>query len=284
MFSSMNDQLSTTSDFIPVQSLIDAHLNHLQNYCLFLDIDGTISEFDIDPQATFIELNTLHHLATLQQFKVPIAAITGRSIADAQRLFKDLDLHLAGTHGLEIRLNRQLKLPKFNPDLNFDVIYKEILQHCTAYKILSIEKKSYAVAIHYRAAPELEQIAHQIAENIVEQHQGLKLNLGKYVVEIILEQADKGLALKDIYHSLELEQHIPIFIGDDRTDESAFKVVNQLGGISIKVGTGPTVALFRIKNVRDTHEFIQLFLEFIKNKKTRQPQVSKINGEQACLN
>ena len=280
----MNDQTSKTSDFIQVHAIIDAHLNTLQNYCLFLDIDGTISEFDIDPQATFIELNTLNHLATLQQFQVPIAAITGRSIADAQRLFKHVDVHLAGTHGLEIRLNKKVKYPKLNPDLNFDDIYREILQQCTPYTILKIEKKSYAVAIHYRAAPELEYIAHTIAQDIVNHHQGLKLNFGKYVVEVILEQADKGLALKDIYYSLKLEQYIPIFIGDDRTDESAFKVVNQLGGISIKVGSGPTEAQFRIKNVDATLEFIQLFLTFIKNKKVRQSQVSKINGEKACLN
>lgn len=284
MFSSMKHQTSTFNEWVNLQDLFQTHFHHHFNYCLFLDIDGTISEFHPDPQSSFVAPTTLSLIEQLGQHNISVSVLTGRSLKDAKRLLSPLNLNIAGTHGLEI----ETVFPCFSSQPSetqiFDILYLSLQQQLSDFPKVFIERKPYAIALHYRAQPDLSVLVDQIAYDLVQQHSNLKLNHGKCVVEIILNAADKGQALTTLYQHLNLKTAIPVFLGDDLTDESAFRVVNHMGGISIKVGEGSTEAKFRIKNVNESHQFLSLFLEFIQNKKAGLSQVSKINGEKACLN
>lgn len=251
---------------ITAQNLINTCFFDEQEYCIFLDIDGTISEFDPDPQQSFISNEIIHNLIALQHLGVIVMAVTGRTITEAKRLFSPLSLPIAGTHGLEIQLSAQSLIQVPESDVDFNQIHLELEKACEAYPQLYLEKKAYASVIHFRAHPELDEVAQHITHTIAAQHPEIRLNAGKCVYELMLKDADKGQAISRLYQSLNLSNLIPIFIGDDHTDESGFDAINQLDGLSIKVGDGLTSAQFRFKNVGTTADFIQYFKEYMQKK------------------
>jgi trehalose 6-phosphate phosphatase len=75
-----------------------------------------------------------------------------------------------------------------------------------------------------------------------------RIQFGKAVAELLPAFAEKGLAISEFMANTTYNDRRPIFIGDDLSDESAFEAVNAFGGISIKVGDGPTRAQRRVKS------------------------------------
>ncbi|MDN5524146.1 trehalose-phosphatase [Acinetobacter sp.] len=261
--------------------LITSYLNADKKICLFLDIDGTLSEFHPDPSRSFIPKTTLKTLQQINNFNVVVSFVTGRSVQIAERLIAPLEMPIAGTHGLEIKMNHEVQLNTAAEEFDLSLIQQEIQQLCRPYPQLLIENKTYSVALHYRQCPELADIARQIAEDVQHRHAGLKINEGKFVFELLPLQADKGKAIEIILKHLNFSDVLPIFIGDDRTDESGFKIINHYNGISIKVGPESTHAHYRLKNVSDVANFLNLFSQFLKARFLGLSQVS--NGEKACL-
>ncbi|MFH7766232.1 trehalose-phosphatase [Acinetobacter sp. BSP-28] len=261
--------------------LILPYLSSDKKYCLFLDIDGTISEFHPDPSQSFIPFTTLNTLQQLSLFNVSVIFLTGRSVRAASQLLFPLKMPIAGTHGLEIKIDDNTQLNTATDDINFSLLQQDIQKRCHPYPQLLIENKTYSVAIHYRQCPELADIAKHIAEEVLSTYAGLTINEGKCVFELLPKQADKGQAIQTILEYLNFDEVLPLFIGDDKTDESGFKVINHLKGISIKVGSEPTHAHYRLKNVEDAADFLGLFSQFLQARCLRLSQVS--NGEKACL-
>ncbi|WP_425917322.1 trehalose-phosphatase [Acinetobacter sp. TSRC1-2] len=263
-------------------SVISYYFSKEKQCCLFLDVDGTLSEFHIDPLKSFIPKTTLRILQQLKDLDIPVIAITGRSVQVASQLFSPLQLPIAGTHGLEIHMQ---PFGNLNTDLNKDhiaLIQQDTQKACLPYPELLIENKDYSVAIHYRQYPKMAEIAKKIAHDIQRRHSEFKINEGKYVFELLPIAADKGQAIQKILNHLNFTNVLPIFIGDDKTDESGFKVVNHYHGISIKVGEEETEACYRLKNVADVANFLDLFSKFFKTHFSSHSEVS--NGEKACLN
>ncbi len=162
-----------------------------KKYCLFLDIDGTISEFHPDPSQSFISLTTLNTLQQLSHLNVLIIFLTGRSVKVASKLLFPLKMPIAGTHGLEIKIDDDTQFSIATNAIHFSSLQDDIRKRCQPYPQLLIENKTYSVAIHYRQHPELADIAKQIAEEILETYPELKINEGKYVFDLLPEQAEK---------------------------------------------------------------------------------------------
>ena len=261
--------------------LIIPYLATDKQYCLFLDIDGTLSEFHPDPTQSFIPQTTLKTLQQLSDSNVSVIFLTGRSVEIASKLLFPLDLPIAGTHGLEIKMDEHTQFNISSDEINFSLLQQDIQKRCEPYPQVLIENKSYSVALHYRQCPELAEIAKTIAEEVLNSYPGFKINEGKYVFELLPKRADKGQAIQTILDYLNFNHVLPLFIGDDITDESGFKTINQYQGISIKVGSEPTHAHYRLKNVADVADFLNLFSQFLKTGFLRQSQVS--DGEKACL-
>lgn len=282
MYNAISQCLSNKSYSSNVLQVISHQHSEEKQYCVFVDIDGTLSEFNPDPSQSFIPKITLQTLQQLKDLDIPVIAITGRSVQVASQLFSPLQLPIAGTHGLEIHLDSEQKLDTLVDESDISLLQHNVQKACLRYPQLLIENKDYSVAIHYRQYPELAEIAKKIAHDIQRMQPEFKINEGKYVFELLPAEADKGQAIQKILDHYNFQNVLPIFIGDDKTDESGFKTINNYHGVSIKVGEEETQACCRLKNVADVAHFLDLFLQFLKTPLSRQSQVSK--GEKACLN
>jgi trehalose 6-phosphate phosphatase len=217
----------------------------------FLDIDGTLVDFADSPGAVQLA-STLPALveALYESSGGAVALITGRSIADADRLFARRRLPIAGQHGHERRsatgeVTRHEVSPKaLDPARH--TLHGIVARHPE----LLLEDKGLTLALHYRRAPNLASLAHRLMHTA--QHSlgdQYCVHRGKCVVELAPAGRDKGLAIRSFMREAPFRGKPPVFIGDDVTDEHGFAMVNRLGGDSIKVGPGPTVAKWRLPSV-----------------------------------
>jgi len=253
-----------------------------KDYCLFLDIDGTLSPFQTNPEKSFIPNSTLEIIKEIIELNIPVIAVTGRDIATAQKLLKSIEVPIAGLHGLDIYIDSNTTIRPDLTRINFKNLKQDIINSCKIYPELLIEDKGYSIALHYRKSPELENDAIHIMEQVKSSHPHLKISRGKFVIELIPKQADKGQAIQTILNHFKLPFNHSIFIGDDLTDESGFIIINQHAGTSIKVGSGETEAKYRLKDINSVANFLFLFQDRIKNLYVKNSQNQ--NGEQLCLN
>ncbi len=262
-------------------SQIATYLPPNQNYYLFLDIDGTLAKFTLDPKQSFIPKATLTLLQKIQQQGVMIAAVTGRSLIEAKKMLSFLQLPIAATHGLEIAIDNSgnSNLTSISIDIaELIAIKNSISQYCLPYPELRIENKPYSVALHFREHPILADTAFGIMEDLVKNHPNWELKSGKYVWELVPKGVNKGGAILALLDTLPACDNIcPIFIGDDVTDELGFLAVqgeeltengtiikrsDAINGLGIKVGDDPTFARYHLRDIAVVTSFLESFLSF----------------------
>lgn len=249
-----------------VSHFLDTMSPHEQ-YVLYLDIDGTLAEFQLDPKDSFIPEKTLHLLSCLIALDVPVILLTGRCLAEAQQLAQGLNVTIAASHGLDLYLRQQHYAPSIDQQ-QIKSLHQCVSQTCRGAP-LRLEYKDYSVALHYREYPQSAQLAEKIALHIVKGFPDFYIKAGQYVWEIAPKTANKGHAIRHIQQALALKQHYPIFIGDDVTDEDGFQVINQIGGMSIKVGRGSTQAHYGVQDIQACAEFLEQLTKKIINQKHR---------------
>lgn len=228
-------------------------------YAYFLDIDGTLIDFADAPSAVKVD-PALPGLvdALYRSSGGAVALVTGRSIADVDRLFPSRRLPAAGQHGLERRTAQGRTSARPGSPGSLDGARQVLASVAARHPELLVEDKGLSLALHYRTAPRLAGLAHRVIRSL---HQRLGprycVHRGKRVVELALAGRDKGAAIRAFMREAPFRGRTPAFIGDDVTDEYGFKVVNQLGGLSIKVGPGPTAAAWRLSNVRAVTKWLE---------------------------
>lgn len=228
----------------------------------FFDVDGTLAEIQPRPELVTIPPRSLVALGYLHLSEIPLAVISGRPLSQLDDLLSPLRLPAAGVHGAERRTAegemRNLALDK---DV-FEAIQRELAHACGQHPGLSLENKTIAFALHFRLAPELEGTARALAEDFVERYGDvLTLQPGKCVFELKPRGASKGEVIRTFMQEAPFKGRMPVFVGDDLTDEAGFKVVNELGGLSIKVGTGPTEAKQRLDSVEAVGAWLERLLD-----------------------
>ena len=216
----------------------------------FFDVDGTLAEIQPRPELVFIPPLSLAALQRMSASGIPVAVVSGRPISQLDALLSPLQLPAAGVHGAERRTAagelQHLQLDK----QVLGAIHRELAHACAAHPGLSLENKGVAFALHFRLAPELEDFARSLAEDFVKRYGDvLALQPGKCVFELKPRGASKGEVIRTFMQEAPFAGLTPVFIGDDLTDEVGFKVVNELGGVTIKVGSGATEALQRLDSV-----------------------------------
>ena len=114
-----------------------------------------------------------------------------------------------------------------------------------------VEDKGLSVALHFRRAPEAGAAALALADRVATDSDGrLLVQHGKMMVELRPTGGDKGSVIADFMAEPPFAGRIPVFIGDDVTDEQGFAVVNDMGGHTIRIGkNGPTEAHYRLNDV-----------------------------------
>jgi trehalose 6-phosphate phosphatase len=208
---------------------------------LFLDFDGTLAELAPRPDAVVVPNDLAPMLERLhQRLGGALAIITGRAQSDIDTMLRPLTLPGAFEHGAVRRTRHGLLAVDCHPDLAPAVTAAQAL--AARHPGLLVERKRTAMALHYRLAPELEELSVRTIRDAVGHAPGLQLLHGKAVIEVKSAHASKGKAITAFMAEVPFHGRTPLFLGDDVTDEAGFEAVHRLGGAGIKIGPGATQA------------------------------------------
>lgn len=203
---------------------------------LLFDVDGTL--IDIGPSPFEVEVTDELKASLVRLYELTegaLALVSGRPIVDLDMLFAPLKLPMIGGHGAEMRLQDGAV---FHSAGNLPDRMRGILADlATPESGIVAENKGYSVALHYRKAPkEAERIRKHIAAvRAAYPEEATELLLGKAMFEVKRPGVDKGYSVRELMKHPPFAGRVPVFIGDDVTDESVFKVLPDLGGKSFSV-------------------------------------------------
>lgn len=234
---------------------------------LFLDVDGTLLEIAERPH----EVNVSEQLQVLlrnlgETLDGAMALISGRSIADLDRLFRDSTYSVAGSHGLERRTQNGERIDSENSMLDNDVV-SGLLALGDIDPAILVENKGRTIAIHYRQAPSQKTNLQSRIRRLIADRPDLIAMSGKMVIEVKPASSDKGSAIDAFMSETPFEGRLPVFLGDDVTDEAGFAAVRKRGGISILVGEEKeTTAEYRLSTVAATHQWLGEITRFLADK------------------
>lgn len=236
---------------------------------LFLDYDGTLTSIARTPGKAVILQETKRLLSLLSQRKnCRIAIISGRTLADIKKMVGLKNVIYSGNHGF------QIDGPKIKYELAVPAGYKKVLRRIktqlkeklSGIKGVFVEDKKLSLALHFRLAdkrqlPFIKTVFHETAIIYLVKNK-IKVKPGKKVFEVRPPlQWDKGKVVLWLLARQEVlsksEKIVPVYIGDDVTDEDAFKALKNRG-LTIFVGlTNSSQAKYYVKDVKGVYDFLK---------------------------
>ncbi len=223
---------------------------------LFLDFDGTLADLAPQPEAVQVAVDLIPILTQLAvRLNGALVIVSGRKLCDLDGFLAPLRLPAAAEHGSQRRQGSGEIIRQASPDLLEAVRLATALAERHAG--LRVEIKSATVALHYRHAPELETLCLQVMQDAASQTPGVELLRGKCVFEIKPAGISKGTAIASFMSEAPFAGRLPLFAGDDVTDEAGFSAVQLLGGEGIKVGEGATLANYRCPSPALLRQWLQ---------------------------
>ncbi|PSR99989.1 Trehalose-phosphate phosphatase [Actinidia chinensis var. chinensis] len=247
---------------------------------MFLDYDGTLSPIVEDPDRAFMTHEMREAVRDVAKY-FPTAIVTGRCRAKVYSFVRLSQLYYAGSHGMDIkgpangskyRKGNQAVL--FQPAREFlpmiDEVYKALLEKTKSTPGAKVENNKFCVSVHFRCVDEKSwsALAEQV-RSVINDYPKLRLTQGRKVLEIRPTiKWDKGKALEFLLESLgyaNSDEVFPVYIGDDRTDEDAFKVLRDRGqGFGILVSKIPkeTNASYSLQDPSEVMYFLQRLVEW----------------------
>jgi len=233
-------------------------------HALFLDFDGTLADIAAQPDAVQVLPEVAPTLRSLhQRLDGALAIVSGRTAAAIDGLLAPLRLPLASEHGAWYRLgaNSGASAAVSEPDLA--PVLAALRPLIAAHPALVLETKPSSLALHYRQAPQLEAWCHSTLARLLPLAPGTELMRGRCVLELKPAWASKGRAIGDFMRRAPFAGRVPIFVGDDVTDETGFATVQELGGLGVKVGPGPTLAQARLDGPAQVRAWLRQTVEEI---------------------
>lgn len=211
-----------------------------KNWALFLDIDGTLLDIAPTPDAVVVPPGLLQVLESVHDALDGAAAfVSGRPIEWIDRLFRPLCWPAAGQHGAEIRLTKHDPVQPTVEVPDLSALRARAAAIAASIPGVLVEEKSFGIALHYRKVPEQGPLLHQRVEAMLrELKSDLQLLPGKMVLEIKAVAAWKERAVEIFMEVEPFRGRLPVVIGDDQTDEGAFRAARRRGGLAIQVGPG----------------------------------------------
>jgi trehalose 6-phosphate phosphatase len=211
---------------------------------LLIDVDGTLLEIAPHPDQVEVPPGLPRLLERLAgERDGALALISGRPIADLDRLFHPWHGAAAGLHGIERRRPDGSRVDSIVGPADqaaaaaLDRLRPELQALERQQPGVWLEDKGRTLALHYRAVPEAGGEILERAERLLREHgDGLRLIPGKMVVEFQPRHHGKGGAIAVFMAEPPFRGRVPVFLGDDTTDEEGFAAVNRRGGLSIRVG------------------------------------------------
>ena len=205
---------------------------------LFLDVDGTLVDIAPKPDAVAVPPALLPVLRRLEGgLGGALALVSGRSLANLDALFAPLRLAAAGQHGAELRRCGELPADALARDPALDGLARRATDFAAARPGLLAEDKGLSLVIHYRQAPhrgeEVQRFAAQLLADTETDLMLIPLHMG---FELKPRAASKRSAIEWFMRAPPFLGRVPLFIGDDRTDEDGFAATLALGGHAVRVG------------------------------------------------
>lgn len=208
-----------------------------ENSALFLDIDGTILDMARRPDAVLVPAELKHSLTELtEKLRGALAFVSGRSLAAIDRLFAPLKFAAIGCHGAQVRGADGAVAALAGP--LSDTVRALFRNLAESHPGVLLEDKIYALALHYRLAPE----ARKPLEAAMEKHAALFaaerifILHGKAVIDARPVGIDKGVGVRALIAQKPFRGRNLLFGGDDTTDQDVFRILPELGGRGFSVG------------------------------------------------
>ena len=230
---------------------------------VFLDYDGTLTPIAETPDQAVMQEDMRQTVIELSRH-CPVGIISGRDLEDVRNKVRIDSIVYAGSHGFDITDPSGLQIEnrigmEFLPVL--DRAEKELSRELVSIQGILVERKKFAIAIHYRLVdPGTVETIEKIVDEVAARHPELRKAYGKKIFELRPDiDWHKGKALLDLLRTLRLhgEDVLPFYIGDDVTDEDAFRALKGRG-IGIVVWDKPyeTAAAYSLKNPLEVREFL----------------------------
>lgn len=257
------------------------HASKGKQIVMFLDYDGTLSPIVEDPDRAFITTEMREAVRDVAKC-FPTAIVSGRGRAKVYNFVKLSELYYAGSHGMDIKgpTTKEYQNGKGNqtvlcqPAKEFlpmiDEVYKTLVEKTKSIPGAKVENNKFCLSVHYRCVEEKRwnEVA-ELVKSVLSDYQKLKLTQGRKVLEIRPTiKWNKGKALEFLLESLgyaNSDDVLPLYIGDDRTDEDAFKVLRKKGqGFGILVSKVPkdTNASYTLQEPSEVMHFLNRLVEW----------------------
>jgi trehalose 6-phosphate phosphatase len=210
------------------------------DWALFLDFDGTLAEIAEHPDVVSVQPPLPSTLAAVSEaLDGALAIVSGRPLLQIDTLLAPLTLPVAGLHGLERRDAGGRVVRADVPTGELKSARRALADFVCGTPGLVLEDKGLTLALHFRQAPTRRAECRRAVDRALANGTGaLHVLKGKMVYEIKPVGVDKGRAIAAFLGEPPFAGRVPVFAGDDTTDEDGFALVNRRGGISIRVGDG----------------------------------------------
>jgi trehalose 6-phosphate phosphatase len=208
---------------------------------LFLDVDGTLLDIAPRPDAVEVKASLPDDLAAVERaLSGALALVSGRPIAELDRLFAPLQLRASGVHGAEFRRRPGGEIVTLADGRLDGVAWQALDRLLGEYPGSYAENKGVSFAVHYphpgTDITRLKRDLSLLTEQIAVPGQSLRLIAGHAVFEVQMKGFDKGRAIRRFMKAKPFTGRRPIFIGDDEIDRAGFDTALALGGWAFSVG------------------------------------------------
>lgn len=236
-----------------------------QRPLLFLDFDGTLSPI-VEHHEDAVISEEMRDLVHQLSEKFPVAVVSGRGLADVKKRIALPEIFYAGSHGFEISGPKGFSkdheeavkvMPVFN---DLEPILKSKLENIQG---VDFERKKFTLAVHYRQVKkEQEPQVKEIVSEVLKDYPQVKAGGGKKVIEIRPAiDWHKGKAIEFLKKELTAEKNpLSVYVGDDVTDEDAFRYISNGYGILVGEHGQQTYADYHLENIHQVEQFFKKLL------------------------
>jgi trehalose 6-phosphate phosphatase len=254
-----------TNLYAVVEELVDH-----EGLFVALDFDGTLAAIEHRPDEATIPDTTREAIEALAaEPDVEVAIVSGRELADVRERVGLDDEHVsyAGNHGLEIHAGEYEVHPDAqDAERHIETVCDLLSEQLGEIDGALVENKGVTATVHTRLVADDEvPVVENAVETLVATRDDVRLTTGKDVLELRPEvEWDKGEAVRELYDQLvpDDERWLPIYVGDDTTDEAAFSVLDDRG-LGVKVGEDPgTKAPYRVADPESVRTVLTWLSEY----------------------
>lgn len=231
---------------------------------VFLDYDGTLTPIVEDPGDATLPAATADAIVRLAGL-CTVAVVSGRDLDDVRGMVDIGGIHYAGSHGFDILTPEGESIQKgreFLPSL--DAAEDELRPRLAGIPGARLERKRFAIAVHYRQVDDVDVPDVEAAvDDVLVEHDDLRKTGGKRIHELRPDiEWHKGEALRFLLETLDMDRDdvVPMYLGDDVTDEDAFRAIEDDGIGLVVRGEDDHRATAADYAFADTGE-VRLFLE-----------------------